>query len=455
MVGSSRPGRHEHLPLSWPGGHPAVSGGLAGQPGEAVVEWGLTTLGKHAARKWSPRSIRRLIWIGVLGAVAVMLTLVILLFQSFKDAEPHDPAQARNELEERTPEEVRESREMIEELEETLSPRLEQPPEDELSVVVYSTEPEEEDPPIQGSDETSVSPEVEAEDPIEIPTASSPPLPDGMFNAVVLVGADASGYLADSIILALFPEGGSAPALVSIPRDLYLYNFCSDDYRRVNANLGGCTGWANGPELLSLAIEEFTGVEVDHYVRINFEGFVELVDGLGGVQICFEYPTYDEKAGLDIREPSCRTDGATALAYARSRNATQLVEGGVAPGMVVGFQPSATPARVAAQTCRAATEFVSRYSGFLSSEPFPYVPTRQRLVDRAGCRVGLALPGYRPVPGNPAADSGRGLPDFRRRPGAVARGDIQRSAVRLVGTGQALVSCQLSVVTLDGIRLAG
>ena len=327
MVGSSRPGRHEHLPLSWPGGHPAVSGGLAGQPGEAVVEWGLTTLGKHAARKWSPRTIRRLIWIGALGVVAVMVILVILLFQSFKDAEPHDPAQARNELEERTPEEVRESREMIEELEETLGPGIEQPPEDELSVMVYSTEPEQEDPPIQGSDETSVSPEVEAEDPIEIPTASSPPLPDGMFNAVVLVGADASGYLADSIILALFPEGGSAPALVSIPRDLYLYNFCSDDYRRVNANLGGCTGWANGPELLSLAIEEFTGVEVDHYVRINFEGFVELVDGLGGVQICFEYPTYDEKAGLDIREPSCRTDGATALAYARSRNATQLVEG--------------------------------------------------------------------------------------------------------------------------------
>ena len=260
----------------------------------------------------------------MLGVVAFVLTLVVLLFQSFKDDEPHDPAQARTELEERTPEEVGESREIVDELEETLSAPPEPLPEEEPAVVEESTEPEEEEPPTEPPEEEA---EAEAEDPISIPAAHSPALPDGMFDAVMLVGADASGYLADSIILALFPEDGSAPALVSIPRDLYLYNFCSEDYRRVNANLGGCTGYANGPELLSLAIGEFTGVEVDHYVRVNFEGFVELVDGLGGVQICFEYPTYDEKAGLDVPEPSCRTDGATALAYARSRNATQLVDG--------------------------------------------------------------------------------------------------------------------------------
>lgn len=251
-----------------------------------------------------------------------MLTLLVLLFQSFKDDEPHDPAQARIELEERTPEEVGESRDMVEELEETLTT---EPEPEEPSEVQDPEELVQEAPPIQEPEE--VSDTVEAEDPISIPDAHSPALPDEMFDAVMLVGADASGYLADSIILALFPEDGSEPALVSIPRDLYLYNFCSEDYRRVNANLGGCTGYANGPELLSLAIEEFTGVEVDHYVRVNFEGFVELVDGLGGVQICFEYPTYDEKAGLDIPEPTCRTDGATALAYARSRNASQLVDG--------------------------------------------------------------------------------------------------------------------------------
>lgn len=256
-----------------------------------------------------------------------MLTLVVLLFQSFKDDEPHDPAQARSELQERTPEEVGESREIVEEFEEILSQEPEPPLRDGIPLEGEVIQAQDE-PPFDETEEMVLQENEGAEaDPISVPNARSPSLPDGMFDAVMLVGADASGYLADSIILALFPEGGSAPALVSIPRDLYLYNFCSEDYRRVNANLGGCAGWANGPELLSLAIEEFTGVEVDHYVRVNFEGFVELVDGLGGVEICFDYPTYDEKAGLDIPEATCRTDGATALAYARSRNASQLVDG--------------------------------------------------------------------------------------------------------------------------------
>jgi len=153
-------------------------------------------------------------------------------------------------------------------------------------------------------------------------------MPDARYDSVLLMGADASGYLADAILFALFPENGSAPALVSIPRDLYLYNFCSEDFRRVNANLGGCTGFANGPELLALAIEDFTGIAVDHFAKVDFDGFVELVDGLGGIEICFDYPTYDEKAHLDVTEPGCRmADGATALAYARSRNARQLVDG--------------------------------------------------------------------------------------------------------------------------------
>ena len=278
-------------------------------------------LATNGTDKTLSRKVRWWIWIGALVVVAVSLALGIVFFQSFKEEEPHDPGQAKTELGGRTREEVDQSREKVDELEQTSKtdpPQVNR--EDELVPPSVLNEVE---PPHQEKRELS---DAEA-DPDSIPYAHSPELPDGMFNAVLLIGADASGYLADSIILALFPEGGSAPALVSIPRDLYLYNFCSDDYRRVNANLGGCTGYANGPELLSLAIADFTGVEVDHYVRVNFGGFVEMVDGLGGIEICFEYPTYDEKAELDIPEPACYTDGATALAYARSRNASQLVDG--------------------------------------------------------------------------------------------------------------------------------
>ena len=168
----------------------------------------------------------------------------------------------------------------------------------------------------------------EEPEPFSNPHVTSPALPDEMFDSVLLIGADASGKLADTIMLGLFPGDGSPPALVSIPRDLYLPNPCTKDYRRVNANLWGCRGGVSGPELLGVVIEDFTGVKVDHYVRIEFEGFVELVEEMGGVEICFEHPTFDEKAGLDIAEGGCRmVDGETALAYARSRNARQLVDG--------------------------------------------------------------------------------------------------------------------------------
>ncbi len=257
--------------------------------------------------------------------MAVLLAVfgAFLVFGSFQDEIPLDPETAEEVLGNRTVEEVTAGREQVEQFDRLLV-------DDSLAQTDGSEElPAPEVSTIAEADSVTSTVTIlgEAAVPDSIANAHSPGLPDDMFDAVVLIGADASGFLADSIILLLFPEGGAAPAMVSIPRDLYLLNHCSEDYRRVNASLGGCPGYANGSELLALALREFTGVEVDHYVRVDFDGFVELVDGLGGVGICIEHPTYDERAGLDIPAPTCHLDGKTALAYARSRHATQLIEG--------------------------------------------------------------------------------------------------------------------------------
>ena len=283
--------------------------------------------------------MQRRIWIGVGVAMLVGLTLVgWRLYSGFKAVadEPFSPPEASAALEERTPEQVEEGRQEIEiqEGQENFDPPEEGETPDAVSLPDAEGEgtlDAERDGTLDAGGEGPPDPREEEETPAPAPVdhaRSSTKLPDGMFDSVLLMGADASGFLADAIILALFPEDGSGPALISIPRDLYLYNFCSEDFRRVNANLGGCTGYANGPELLALAIEDFTGVAMDHFARVDFDGFVELVNGLGGIEICFDYPTYDEKAQLDITEPGCRmADGATSLAYARSRNARQLVDG--------------------------------------------------------------------------------------------------------------------------------
>ncbi|MDE0121076.1 MAG: LCP family protein [bacterium] len=295
----------------------------------------------RTALRMRRRKMQRRIWIGIAALVLLLMAVAgWRVYGGFKEIadQPFAPDEAGAALEERTPEQVEEGRQEIEAQEMQNADR----PEEEATEVAPPPEDREGVAPDPEADGEGVAPDPEADgevagDPGEEEVSEPPPVaharspvkvPDAKYESVLLMGADASGYLADVILFALFPDDGSAPALVSIPRDLYLYNFCSEDFRRVNANLGGCTGFANGPELLALAIEDFTGIAVDHFAKVDFDGFVELVDGLGGIEICFDYPTYDEKAHLDITEPGCRmADGATALAYARSRNARQLVDG--------------------------------------------------------------------------------------------------------------------------------
>jgi LCP family protein required for cell wall assembly len=159
------------------------------------------------------------------------------------------------------------------------------------------------------------------------PAATSPVLPDGMFEAYLGVGSDASGVLADAILLALAPTDGAAPILVSIPRDLFLQNPCTRGWSRVNAALGGCKDFASGTELIALMVGGYTGIEVDHVARFTFDGFASVVNALGGVTVCTDNPARDPRSGLDLPGGCILADGYTTLAWVRSRHTEQLVEG--------------------------------------------------------------------------------------------------------------------------------
>lgn len=151
---------------------------------------------------------------------------------------------------------------------------------------------------------------------------------DEVFTSYLLVGADASGFLADVIILALQPEDDSNPIMVSLPRDLFVWNLCKRTLTRLNEGLGGCTGVASGSELLAIMVEDYTGIPVDHVARVNFAGFARVVDTMGGVTICVDHPTRDAKSFLDIASSGCRrADGETTLAWVRSRHTEQLIGG--------------------------------------------------------------------------------------------------------------------------------
>lgn len=160
-----------------------------------------------------------------------------------------------------------------------------------------------------------------------VPNAVSPPLPDSMFDSYLLIGADASGYLADVVLLLLFPTDGSRPMMVSIPRDLYVVNPCTESYNRMNAMLGGCRGFAGGTTLLSLAVQNFTGIEVDHFALLSFSGFQRVIDAVGGVPLCFENPTRDLQSELMVDAGCIQAGGATTLAWVRSRHTEELRNG--------------------------------------------------------------------------------------------------------------------------------
>ncbi|MCI0544008.1 MAG: LCP family protein [Actinobacteria bacterium] len=165
-------------------------------------------------------------------------------------------------------------------------------------------------------------------DPREVfPTAFGEPIEDAVFDSYLLLGTDASGFLADAIILALQPATGGSPIMVSLPRDLYVWNLCKNRFSRLNEGLGGCPDKASGAELMAIMVEDYTGIPVDHLARVNFGGFARIVDTMGGIRVCVDRPTRDLLSHLEPLEPGCHTvDGEVALAWVRSRHPEELFD---------------------------------------------------------------------------------------------------------------------------------
>jgi len=183
-------------------------------------------------------------------------------------------------------------------------------------------------------DSTAFTPEEVS--PIEgLISAANPFDPDSV-QAFLIIGTDQRPELgessrADVIVMVIFPPGDD-PIMVSLPRDLWLPNPCTGGMSRINANLNGCGDKATGPELMAIAVEDYTGIHVDHFAVFDFEGFKEIVDQVGGVEVCVDDTVKtDWRAGRPevVFEPGCTlTDGHGALAWMRSRHTQVLNDNG-------------------------------------------------------------------------------------------------------------------------------
>lgn len=124
--------------------------------------------------------------------------------------------------------------------------------------------------------------------------------------------SDVEGERTDTIILVHIPKSGR-PTLVSLPRDSYV-SIPGVGKDKLNAAFA-----SGGPQLLVKTVEGATGLRIDHYAQIGFGGFANIVDAVGGIQMCLDTPMKDPLAGIDL-PAGCQTlSGPEALGFVRSR----------------------------------------------------------------------------------------------------------------------------------------
>lgn len=158
-------------------------------------------------------------------------------------------------------------------------------------------------------------------------------------DVVLLVGSDSrraledlegfgniSGQRAD-VVMVMF-RTDEETAILSLPRDLYIDNQCTGGRTRINVMLGGCGDEINGPTLLTLAVEDLIGEQVDHFAMVDFAGFLGAVDAVGGYEICVHNRVRDSWANLELPAGCTVADGAQTLAWVRSRRTQELTESG-------------------------------------------------------------------------------------------------------------------------------
>lgn len=126
---------------------------------------------------------------------------------------------------------------------------------------------------------------------------------------------DVGGRRSDTLILIHLDPRRDKAVLVHFPRDLRVeVPGRGMDKINIAYNVGG-------PSLVVETVKRFTGLPIHHYVEVNFVGFREVVDSLGGVRVCVDRPLFDPLSGLRIKNAGCSTfDGQRALAFVRARN---------------------------------------------------------------------------------------------------------------------------------------
>ncbi|MGI8791704.1 MAG: LCP family protein [Acidimicrobiales bacterium] len=139
---------------------------------------------------------------------------------------------------------------------------------------------------------------------------------------------DVAGQRSDTIIILHVNPRLERAAMLSIPRDLYVpiagtTGTCQGSTHRCNRinTAFESTDPDEGVANLIKTIQENIGIDIGHYVQVDFVGFRSLVNAVDGVDVYIPSRARDKVTGLNIENPGCvRFNGEMSLAYVRSRH---------------------------------------------------------------------------------------------------------------------------------------
>lgn len=128
------------------------------------------------------------------------------------------------------------------------------------------------------------------------------------------------GLLTDTIMLVQLDPRRDGAAIISFPRDLFVTR-CDGSKGRINAAYAvGERTDVGGPSCLVETVTDLTDISVNNYVEVDFSGFIDVVETLGGVTMYLDKPLRDRAAGLDLSSGCVSLDGTDALSFVRARH---------------------------------------------------------------------------------------------------------------------------------------
>lgn len=151
---------------------------------------------------------------------------------------------------------------------------------------------------------------------------------DDPFTVLLLgtdVGKETQNWRADVIMVATVNPKTKSVKIVSIPRDSYVEIANTGGHRdKINSAPYWGTQKGVGPVTNTAeTIEQFLNIPVDYYAKVNFRGFIDIVDAFGGVDVNVKFDFWEKRYGKQERfyftKGPMHLNGEQALSYVRMR----------------------------------------------------------------------------------------------------------------------------------------